>query len=139
MDETLSVLRDKPSLFAQPLQRMRRGRKVTILGVTEADGVKFFKVAALPTGSGWVQADSVFGTFRPEDESRLANLAMSSGGFDQLELAQGFLDMYPASQFRPQVLLLYGDIVEDAAVKLSKDANSQLKARRDGRGGGTAA
>src|SRR5690348_15408294 len=46
IDETLSVLRDKPSLFAEPIQRMRRGRKVVIQGVAEADGVKFYKVAA---------------------------------------------------------------------------------------------
>ena len=49
MDETLSVLRPKPSLFAVPMQRMRRGRVVKILGVAEADGVKFYRVAAIPT------------------------------------------------------------------------------------------
>src|SRR5206468_8931607 len=57
IDEDLSVLRDKPSLFAEPVQRMRRGRKVVIQGVAEADGVKFYKVAAPPAKFGWVQAD----------------------------------------------------------------------------------
>src|SRR5688572_26180661 len=52
IDETLSVLRREPSLFAEPVQRMRRGRKVQILGLTEADGVKFYKVAAPPSSSG---------------------------------------------------------------------------------------
>src|SRR5688572_33432211 len=50
MDETLSVLRVKPSLFAESVQRMRRGRTVRILGVVEADGVKFFRVAAPQIG-----------------------------------------------------------------------------------------
>src|SRR6185436_7807051 len=60
IDETLSVLRSKPSLFAEPVQRMRRGRKVVIQGVAEADGVKFYKVAAPPNNFGWVQADAVY-------------------------------------------------------------------------------
>src|SRR6185436_14735802 len=65
IDETLSVLRSKPSLFAEPVQRMRRGREVVIKGVAEADGVKFYKVTAPPNNFGWVQSDAVFGTFRP--------------------------------------------------------------------------
>src|SRR3954453_22072376 len=74
VDETLSVLRSKPSLFADPVQRMRRGRKVVIQGVAEADGVKFYKVDAPPGSFGWVQSDAVFGSFRPSDEERLARL-----------------------------------------------------------------
>src|SRR3954469_10290573 len=68
MDETLAVLRVKPSLFADAVQRMRRGRKVLILGEAEADGVKFFKVSAPPSNTGWVQTEAVFGKFRPGDE-----------------------------------------------------------------------
>ena len=63
IDETLSVLRVKPSLFSDSVQRMHRGRKVHILGVIEADGVKFYKVTAPPSNYGWVQADAVFGNF----------------------------------------------------------------------------
>src|SRR5690349_6680468 len=74
VDETLSVLRAKPSLFADPIQRMRRGRNVKIIGVAEADGVRFYKVAAPPAGLGWVQSDAVFGAFRSNDEERLARL-----------------------------------------------------------------
>ncbi|MDI1241818.1 MAG: hypothetical protein PSX80_07845, partial [bacterium] len=83
MDETLSVLRPKPSLFAVPMQRMRRGRVVKIMGVAEADGVKFYRVSAIPTGTGWVQADSLFGKFREGDDARLARLVQSMNGFDQ--------------------------------------------------------
>ena len=129
MDETLSVLRFKPSLFAAPVQRMRRGRVVKILGVTEADGVKFYRVSAQPSAAGWVQADSVFGKFREGDDARLAMLVRSMGGFDQIEAAVEFFDLYPNSQFRPALLLLYGDLLEEAAAKLSKDANSRLDRR----------
>jgi len=129
MDETLSVLRVKPSLFAEPVQRMRRGRQVRILGVTEADGVKFFRVSALPSSAGWVQADAVFGKFRDGDDARLAKLVQSMSGFDQIETAVEFFNLYPLSQFRPALLLLYGDLLEETAAKLSRDATSRLDRR----------
>ena len=129
IDETLSVLRDKPSLFAEPVQRMRRGRRVVIQGVTEADGVRFYKVAAPPAKFGWVQADAVFGTFRSGDEERLARLVQASEGFDQIETAEEFFAIYPKSQFRAPILLLFGDLLEEVAVKLSKDSNNRLTRR----------
>jgi hypothetical protein len=129
IDETLSVLRMKPSLFADPVQRMRRGRQVRILGVAEADGVKFYRVSAPPTSSGWVQADAVFGKFRSGDEERLAQLVQASDGFDRIELAAAFLDLYPSSQFRPSILLLFGDLLEETAAKLSKDSSNKLNRR----------
>jgi hypothetical protein len=130
IDETLSVLRDKPSLFAEPIQRMRRGRKLVIKGVAEADGVKFYKVAAPPSSFGWVQADAVFGAFRPGDEERLARLVQAAEGFDQIEIAEEFFGLYPRSQFRAPILLLFGDLLEEVAAKLSKDSNNRL-ARRE--------
>lgn len=125
-DETLSVLRKEPSLFSESIQRMRRGRKVQVLGVTEADGIKFYKVAAPPASFGWVQADAVFGKFRESDEERLARLVQAIGGFDQIEIAGEFFGLYPNSKFRPPILLLYGDLLEEASTKLTKDANSRL-------------
>ena len=129
MDETLSVLRVKPSLFADSVQRMRRGRKVQILGITEADGVKFYRVSAPPNNAGWVQADAVFGKFREGDDARLARLVQASSGFDQIELAAAFFEFYPQSQFRPALLLLFGDLLEETAAKLSRDAGSRLDRR----------
>jgi len=126
LDETLSVLRPTPSLFAEPIQRMRRGREVTILGVTDADGVKFFKVAAPPHNLGWVQADSLFGKFRASDEERLARLVQASSGFEQIELAAFYFTLYPKSQFRPSILLLFGDLCQEIAVRLSREAANRL-------------
>jgi len=126
MDETLSVLRPKPSLFAVPMQRMRRGRVVKILSVTEADGVKFLRVSAVPSGAGWVQADAVFGKFREGDDARLAKLVQSMNGFDQIEAALEFFNLFPTSRFRAPLLLLFGDLLEDTAAKLSRDATRNL-------------
>jgi hypothetical protein len=130
IDETLSVLRSRPSLFAQPIQRMRRGRRVQILAAIEADGVKFYKVTAPPGRQGWVQSDALFGRFRASDEERFARLVHSADGFDQIELAEAFFKLYPASRFRVPILLLFGDLLEDAAVKLSRDASSRLNRRK---------
>jgi len=129
LDESLSVLRAAPSLFADPVQRMRRGRKVQILGAAEADGVRFYKVTAPPNNYGWVQADAVFGKFRPTDEERLARLVQASTGFEQIELARFFLDLYTTSQFRPSILLLFGDLCQETASRLSRDAASRLSRR----------
>ncbi|MBK6724438.1 MAG: SH3 domain-containing protein [Acidobacteria bacterium] len=126
IDETISVLRKNPSLFSDSVHRMQRGRKVQILGVTEADGVKFYKVTAPPKNFGWVQSDAVFGRFRPNDEERLARLVQAADGFEQLEIATEFFALYPNSRFRPATLLLFGDLLEEAAAKLSKDATSRL-------------
>jgi hypothetical protein len=126
VDETLSVLRKSPSLFSESVHRMQRGRKVQILGVSEADGVRFYKVTAPPANYGWVQADAVFGKFRASDEERLARLAQASDGFDQIEIANEFFKLYPNSKFRPAILLLYGDLLEEVSSKLSKDASSRL-------------
>lgn len=127
IDDTLSVLREKPSLYSPAIQRMHRGRKIQILGVAEADGVKFYRVVAPPTNYGWVQADAVFGRFRAADEQRLARLVQASSGFEQIEVAVEFFSMFPDSKLRPSILLLFGDLLEDAAAKLSKDASSRLR------------
>ena len=129
IDETLSVLRMRPSLFAEGVHRMRRGRRVQILGITEADGVKFYKVTVPPRNYGWVQSDAVFGKFRPGDEERLMKLVQAAEGFEQLEVAVEFFILYPQSASRPAMLLLFGDLADAAASRLSRDAASRLNRR----------
>ena len=127
VDETLSLIRKTPSLFSEALQRARRGRHVQILGSAEADGIRFFKVVVPPDEFGWIQSDAVFGTFRPYDEERLARLMQAAVGFDQIEIAVEFFKLYPASRFRPPMLLFFGDLLEEVAVKLTNDAAKRLK------------
>ncbi len=127
IDETLAVLRKNPSLFSESVHRMSRGRMVQIQGVTEADGVKFYRVSVPPKNFGWVQADAVFGKFRAGDEERLAKLVQALDGFDQVEAAVQFFKLYPNSKLRASISLLFGDLIEEEAARLSKLAYSNLK------------
>lgn len=127
LDDTLSVLRVNPSLFSEAVQRMHLGRKVQILGTAEADGVKFYRVTAPPANFGWVQAEAVFRKSNTADEERLARLVQALSGFDQIETAVEFFELYPNSKYKPLILMLFGDLLEEVSVKLSKDATNKLK------------
>lgn len=129
IDERLAVLRDAPSLFARVVQRMRRGRSVAIIGSKQADGVTFYRVNAPPNNSGWVQAEAVAGKNRRGDDARLARLVQSSEGFEQIERARIFLDLFSDSSLRPAILLLMGDLMEETALKLSSEAARRLDRR----------
>ncbi len=129
VDERLAVLRVEPSLFAKSIQRMRIGRIVLISASKEADGVVFYRITAPPNNFGWVQAEAVFGKFRRGDDERLARLVQSSDGFDQIERAQIFLETFAASPLRPAILLLFGDLMEETALKISTDATKRLDHR----------
>ncbi len=129
VDERLSVLRINPSLYARPIQRMRRGRQVIILSSKNADGVTFYKVRALPNQSGWVQADAVVGSFRRGDDQRLARLVQASDGFAQVERLVFFLTYFPKSVLRPSMLLLLGDLIEEESLALSKKASRKFDRR----------
>ena len=129
IDESLAVLRARPSLFADSVQRMRRGRKVQIIEERQSDGVNFFRVSAPPNNSGWVQSEAVFGKFRRGDDERLARFIQASSGFDQLEIAANFLEVYTDSPMRPAILLLFGDLAEETAARMSRDASRRLDRR----------
>jgi hypothetical protein len=129
VDERLAVLRASPSLYAMPVQRMRRGRTISISGARDADGVTFYRVNLSAEGVGWVQAEAVVGKFRRGDDERLARLVQSSEGFDQIERATIFLENFPKSPLRPAMLLLFGDLVEGNAAMISRDAARRLSRR----------
>ena len=88
-----------------------------------------------PTNYGWVQADAVIGKFRPGDENRLAALVQGYKGFDQIELAKSFFDIYPESKLKPSLLLIYGDLLEEIAATLSRSASSQITRQEMAAGG----
>lgn len=129
IDERLAVLRTEPSFYGKTIQRMRRGRIVSISGSKEADGVTFYRISASPNNYGWVQSEAVAGRFRRGDDARLAKLVQSSEGFEQIERAQIFLETFPDSALRPAVLLLMGDLMEETALKLSNEATRRLDRR----------
>lgn len=128
VDERLAVLRFEPSLSAMPLQRMRSGRTIQILGEREADGVTFYRVQLPPEKTGWVQAEAVAAAARRGDDERLAQLIRASESFEQIERASIFLEIFTASALRPAVLLLFGDLAEIAAQRLSREAARRFDA-----------
>jgi len=129
VDERLAVLRAEPSLYARPVQRMRMGRVVQISGTKQADGVTFYRVTAQPNNFGWVQSDAVVGRQKRGDDIRLAKLVRALDGFEQIECAVLFLETFADSAFSPQILLLLGDLLEEAALKLSAEATRRLSRR----------
>jgi hypothetical protein len=129
VDERLSVLRDEPSFFAVPVQRMRLGRLVKILGIKQNEGVTFLKITGIPNNYGWIQSDSIVTKAKLGDDEKLAKLVQAIDGFEQIELASSFLDIFTKSSLRPAILLLYGDLIEEQARKLSVDAGRRLNRR----------
>ena len=127
VDERLAVLRLEPGLTAIPLQRMRTGREVLISGARQIDGITFYRVQLSKEKGGWVQADAVASTSKTGDDERTARLIRAFDGFDKIELAAIFLENFQKSSFRPALLLLFGDLIEEAAQKLSRDALRKLK------------
>ncbi|HKS29150.1 MAG TPA: hypothetical protein VJS44_15085 [Pyrinomonadaceae bacterium] len=130
VDERLAALRDEPSLTARLLQRMSRGRMVSILGQKRtAEGVTFYRVAVTRRTRGWLQAEAVVQPGRAGDDERLLRLIRSSEDFDRIVRARIFLDLFSRSALRPTVLMLYGAEAESAAARLSRDAARRLEER----------
>lgn len=122
VDKRLSVLRNNPSLYAMPIQRILVGREVSVLGEKNGDGVLFYQVRISANTVGWMQAEAVIGKFRKNDDQRLAKLIQASEGFDKIDKATIFLKHFPDSPLRPAILLLMGDLLEEEAVELSRKA-----------------
>ena len=127
VDERLAVLRDEPSLSAHLLQRLSRGRPVSIINVKRShEGVTFYRVAVTSRTRGWLQMEAVVSPARKGDDQRLLNLIRASNDFDRIARACIFIEVYPRSALRPTVLLLLGIAAEEAAIKLSNEAARRL-------------
>ena len=127
VDERLAALRRTPQLNGALVRRLSRGRLVAIRGSrTTPDGVVFFLVNVTTRTHGWIQREAVATPSRPGDDRRLLDLIKASQGFDQIVRARLFLDHFPRSPLRPQVLLLLGNTAESQAAELSRDASRRL-------------
>ncbi len=127
VDERLAALRDEPSLSAQLVQRLNRGRRVSIIGTRRApDGTTFHRVAVTRRTRGWLQADSLVSAARAGDDDRLLRLIRGLQGFNRIARAQIFLDNFLRSPLRPAVLLIHGNAIEDATATLSREAARRL-------------
>jgi hypothetical protein len=127
VDERLAVLRDAPSLSANLLRRLGRGRFVAVTGGgVSRDGVTFLRVAVTSRTGGWLQAEALARPARAGEDARLLRLVRASEEFDRLSRARIFLDTFPRSAHRPAVLLLLGDAAEATAERLTREALRRL-------------
>src|SRR5262249_1643369 len=127
-DERLSALRARPDVKAPLKQRMRRGRRVGILGAAAAkDGSKFFRVAVSRNMRGWVLADAVIRPGAAADAERLMRLIEDTKDeFTKMRLAQLCADEFHATDFAPKALITLGEAAEGEASKLSRDAKRRI-------------
>ncbi|MFL6230053.1 MAG: hypothetical protein ACJ741_14875 [Pyrinomonadaceae bacterium] len=127
VDERLSALRDEPRLSGALSRRLGRGRAVALTGARRAaDGVTFYQVNVTRRTRGWLQSESFVTPVRAGDDVRLLALVKASRGFDRVERARIFLDLFPRSPLRPAALLFYGDAAEEAAATLSRAASNRF-------------
>jgi hypothetical protein len=135
-DERLAALRSAPDPSARLLRRLSRGRFVSIRGSGRSrDGLLFYQVAVTRRTSGWLQSDAVVSSWRSGDDDRLVRLLDGADEFERVARAKIFLDLFPRSPFRPKVLLIYGDAAEEAAAKLSREAERRFERRELPAGG----
>src|SRR5690349_911481 len=128
VDERLAALRATPQFNGKLVRRLSRGRLVAIRSAkTSADGITFLLVNVSSRTHGWIQRDAVASPSHSGDDRRLLTLIQRSDGFDRLARARIFLDNFPRSPLRPEVLLLLGDTAESLAAKLSQDAARRFK------------
>jgi hypothetical protein len=127
-DERLSALRAQPDIKAPLKQRMRRGRRVGILGSRAArDGAKFFRVAVSRNTSGWVLADAVIRPGNAADAERLMRLIEETrDGFTKARLARLCADDFRTANFAPKALMILGEVAEGEAERLSRDAKRRV-------------
>ncbi len=129
IDQRLSVLRTEPGLYTEPLKRLNTGAEITVFEEKEADGVSFYSVADNTAQTGWIQSEAIAGSFRKNDDDRLARLIFGSSGFVQVERIAIFLKVFENSSIRPTILLLFGDLLEDYASEISAGATETLDRR----------
>jgi hypothetical protein len=127
IDERLSALRTTAELSGKLIRRMGRGSFVAIRGEKRnREGLTFYRVNINSRTSGWMQREAVISPTRAGDDARLLRLIKASIDFDRVTRARIFLDVFSASEFRPEVLLIYSQAAEEVAPRLSREAMRRL-------------
>ncbi len=127
-DERLSALRAQPGVKSPLEQRLRRGRRVGILGAaTNKDGAKFLRVAVSRNTRGWVLADAVIRPGVAADAERLMRLIEETKDeFTRARLARLCADEFRSTKFAPKALMVLGEAAESAADRLTRDARRRV-------------
>ena len=126
VDERLAALRDAPAPTANLVQRLGRGRYVSVTAERASAGLTFLRVSVTSRTGGWLQAEAVVRPSRAGDDARLLRLVRGSAEFDRLARAHILLEAFPRSTLRPAALLVYGDAAAEAAERLTREANRRL-------------
>jgi len=127
VEERLAAVRATPQLNGRLVRRLGRGRLVALRSMkTGADGITFLLVNVSSRTHGWIQREAVISPSRADDDRKLLTLIEGSQGFDRISRARIFLDYFPRSSLRPNVLLLFGDTAEELAARLSTDAARRM-------------
>lgn len=130
VDERLSALRATADLTGKLVRRVGRGRLVAIRTVKKGrDGIVFYFVNVSSRTHGWIQREAVVSSLQTGDDRRLLELIKNSTEFDRIARARIFLDHFPRSPLRPEVLLTLGDTAEQVSEKLSRDASRHIDER----------
>ncbi|MCG3161131.1 MAG: hypothetical protein JMDDDDMK_02249 [Acidobacteria bacterium] len=127
-DERLSALRAQPDVKAPLEQRLRRGRRVGVLGAATAkDGAKFLRVAVSRNTRGWVLADAVIRPGSAADAEKLMKLIEETRDeFTKARLARLCADEFRSTKFAPKALMILGEAAEGAADRLTRDAKRRV-------------
>jgi hypothetical protein len=127
VDERLAALRVTPQFTGRLVRRLSRGRMVAVRSMrTSPDGITFLLVNVSSRTHGWIQREAVSSPSRAGEDRRLLDLIHRSEGFDRISRARIFLDHFPRSPLRPEILLLLGDSAEEAAENLSKSVSRRM-------------
>jgi hypothetical protein len=127
VDERLAALRATPQLNGKLIRRIGLGRLVAIRSAKrDQDGIVFYLVNLTTRTHGWIQREAVVSPLHEDDAHRLLDLIKNSADFDRISRARIFLDHFPRSPYRPEVLLILADAAEEASVKLSRDASRRV-------------
>jgi hypothetical protein len=135
VDERLAAVRDAPRPTANLIQRLGRGRYVSVQGERASGGVTYLRVLLTSRTGGWLQAEAVARPSRAGEDARLLRLVRGSAEFDRLARASLMLEAFPRTALRPSALLIYGDAAAEAAERLTREARRRLNPSEMSAGG----
>jgi hypothetical protein len=128
IDERLSVLRERPDIASELVQRLRRGRLVGIMHeVRGKDGHRFFRVVVTRRTSGWILADALARSGSEADAQRLLELIGGEReGFAKVRLATICVAEFGKTRLAPRAYLLLAESAEAVAKELTRAASRRL-------------
>ncbi|MBX7220734.1 MAG: hypothetical protein K1Y36_12365 [Blastocatellia bacterium] len=128
-DTALAALRLNPAVTGRVKQRLRAGRAVYILqSQRNREGVRYDWVAVTRRTRGWIDHRALVRIGVEADAMRLLKLMQAeSNEFDRLRLACLFLDLFPKSPHKPEVLLDLGQTADREAPALTRRAERRVR------------